>query len=31
MNDHKGAALIYPIPPDAETFIADEGRRLPTV
>ena len=26
MSDHKGAALIYPIPPDAETHIADKGR-----
>ena len=26
MGDHKGAALIYPMPPDAETLIADTGR-----
>ena len=26
MSDHKGAALIYPMPPDAETLIADKGR-----
>ncbi len=25
MSDHKGAALIYPMLPDAETFIADKG------
>ena len=25
MSDHKGAALIYPILPDAETLIADKG------
>ena len=26
MSDHKSAALIYPMPPDAETLIADKGR-----
>jgi len=26
MSDHKGAALIYPMPPGAETLIADKGR-----
>ncbi len=25
MSDHKGAALIYPMLPDAETLIADKG------
>jgi len=25
MSDHKGAALIYPMPPGAETLIADKG------
>lgn len=25
MSDHKGAALIYPMPPEAETLIADKG------
>ena len=25
MSDHKGAALIYPMLPDAETLIADRG------
>lgn len=25
MSDHKGAALIYPVLPDAETLIADKG------
>ncbi len=25
MSDHKGAALIYPMLPDAETIIADKG------
>ena len=25
MSDHKGAALIYPMQPDAETLIADKG------
>jgi transposase len=25
MSDHKGAALIYPLLPDAETLIADKG------
>ena len=25
MSDHKGAALIYPMLPDAETTIADKG------
>ncbi len=25
MSDHKGAALIYPMLPDAETPIADKG------
>jgi hypothetical protein len=26
MSHHKSAALIYPMPPDAETLIADKGR-----
>jgi IS5 family transposase len=25
MSDHQGAALIYPMLPDAETIIADKG------
>lgn len=25
MSDHKGAALIYPMLPDAETLIADKS------
>jgi hypothetical protein len=25
MSDHKGAALIYPMLPDAETLIANKG------
>ncbi len=25
MSDHKGAALIYPVLPDAETLIANKG------
>jgi hypothetical protein len=25
MSDHKGAAVIYPMLPDAETIIADKG------
>lgn len=25
MSDHKGAAMIYPVLPDADTLIADKG------